>query len=115
VNYARIIIAGHLTRDVELKYTASEMAIASCGVAVNKKHKDRDDTVMYLDVTLFGKRAEAFERFHSKGSAVFLEGDLTQDHWEDRETGQKRSKIKMNANNWEFMDQPQKEKNPFDE
>ncbi len=116
MNYSRLIVSGNLCRDVDLKYTSNEMAIASTAVAVNRKDSKGEKHTMFIEVTLFGKRAEAFERFHKKGSNVFLEGELRQDHWEDKETGQKRSKHVMTVNNWEFMDAPKEdtEKNPFE-
>ena len=57
----------------------------------------------FVDVTIFGKRGEAFEKYHKKGASAFIDGELRFDQWEDKETGQKRSKLYVVANNWEFV------------
>src|SRR6185503_17667618 len=61
------------------------------------------DQPTFIDVTMFGKRGEAFARFHTKGKAAFLEGHLRMDTWDDKQTGQKRSKLYVVADGWEFV------------
>ena len=98
---------GNLTRDPELRYTQSNMAICKVGLAVNRRFKDsqtgewREDPT-FVDVTIFGKRGEAFEKYHRKGATAFIEGRLELDTWEDKNSGQKRSKLYVIADNWEF-------------
>jgi len=107
-SFNKVILMGRLTRDPELRYTQSNMAICKVGLAVNRRFKDsasgewREDTT-FVDVTVFGKRAEAFEKYHKKGSDAFFEGRLAFDTWDDKNTGQKRSKLYVIADNWEFV------------
>jgi single-strand DNA-binding protein len=102
VNY--IIIIGRLTRDAELKYTNSGLAVSSFSVAVNRRKKSGDnweDEVSFFDSSLFGKRAESLNQYLAKGQQVAIEGSLVQDRWEQE--GQKRSKIKIFANNIQLL------------
>ena len=107
-SFNKVILMGRLTRDPELRYTQSNMAICKVGLAVNRRFKDsasgewREDTT-FVDVTVFGKRAEAFEKYHKKGADAFFEGRLAFDTWDDKNTGQKRSKLYVIADNWEFV------------
>lgn len=108
MNYNRVIIGGRLTRDPELRYTQSQMAVCKVGLAVNRKRKDSStgeyvEEATFIDVTIFGNRAEAFEKWHSKGDAAFFEGSLRLDQWEDKNGGGKRSKLYVVADSWEFV------------
>lgn len=97
-NINQITIAGNLTRDAELKYTAGQMAICELSLAVNKSRKKNNEwttEVSYFDVTAFGKLAEANARL-SKGECVLVVGELKQERWE--KDGQKRSAVKIIAN-----------------
>jgi single-strand DNA-binding protein len=107
-SFNRVILMGNLTRDPELRFTQSNMAVCKVGLAVNRRVKEANseqwrEEPTFVDVTIFGKRAEAFQKFHTKGSAAFFEGELRYDTWDDKETGQKRSKLYVVANNWEFV------------
>lgn len=96
------VIGGNLVRDSELKYTNSGLAICEFSVAVNDRRKQGDDwvdEVSYFDVTLFGRSGEAIQRYLTKGKQVVVEGKLRQDRWQDRESGQNRSKVVLIANN----------------
>lgn len=95
-------IQGNLVADVETRYTGGGLAVASIRLANNRK-RDGKEEVLFLDVTMFGKTAEAFAKYNRKGSQVLLEGRLTMDEWEDRDTKKKRQKIKMIANSWHFV------------
>lgn len=105
--FNKVILLGNLTRDPELRYTQSNMAICKFGLAVNRRYKDANgewvDKPTYVDVTVFGKRGEAFEKHHRKGASAFVEGRLELDTWDDKATGQKRSKLYVVADNWEFV------------
>ena len=106
-NYNRVILLGNLTRDPELRYTPAGMGICSFGLATNKRFKDQGgewkERPVFVDVTIFGKRGEAFAKFHKKGKQAFLEGELRMDQWEDKKTGEKRSKLYVVGDNWEFV------------
>ncbi len=107
-SFNKVILMGNLTRDPELRYTQSNMAVCKVGLAVNRRVKDQQtdqwrEEPTFVDVTIFGKRGEAFEKFHKKGASAFIDGELRFDQWEDRESGQKRSKLYVVANNWEFV------------
>ncbi|RKZ15003.1 single-stranded DNA-binding protein [bacterium] len=108
MNFNRVILGGNLTRDPELRYTQSNMAVCKVGLAVNRKTKDGDsgewkEKTTFVDITIFGKRAEAFEKYHKKGQQAFFEGTLRLDQWEDKNGGGKRSKLYVVADNWEFV------------
>jgi single-strand DNA-binding protein len=98
-SYSKAILVGHLTRDVEIKYIPSGTAVTEVAVAVNDKRKGRDgewiEEVSFIDVTIWGKTAELAGEYLSKGSAVMIEGRLKQDTWQDKESGAKRSKLRV--------------------
>ncbi|MEW6071321.1 MAG: single-stranded DNA-binding protein [Planctomycetota bacterium] len=106
-SYNKVILMGNLTRDPEVRFTQSGTALVKLGLAVNRRFQDGDgnwkDEPIFVDVTMWGKRGEAFARFHTKGKPAFVEGHLRMDNWEDRQSGQKRSKLYVVADNWEFV------------
>lgn len=102
----RVIISGNLTRDPEVRQTASGMPVMGFGVAVNDRRKNQqtgewEDYPNFIDCTMFGQRAQAVSRFLSKGSKVAIEGKLRWSQWE--RDGQKRSKIEVIVDEIEFM------------
>jgi single-strand DNA-binding protein len=104
----RVLITGNLTRDPELRSTGSGMAVLQMGVAVNDRRKNPqsgewEDVPNFIDVVMFGTRAESVSRFLSKGSKVAVEGKLRWSSWEDKTTGAKRSKVEVVADDIEFM------------
>jgi single-strand DNA-binding protein len=107
-SYNKVILMGNLTRDPELRYTPNNTAICKIGLAVNRRFKDGQtgewkEEPTFVDVTIFGARGEAFQRFHTKGKPAFIEGSLRLDTWEDKNGGGKRSKLYVVADNWEFV------------
>ena len=107
-SYNKVILMGNLTRDPELRYTANNMAICKFGLAVNRRFKDGasgewKEEPTFVDITIFGARAEPFAKYHSKGKPAFIEGSLRLDTWEDKNGGGKRSKLYVVAENWEFV------------
>jgi single-strand DNA-binding protein len=94
-SFNRVILIGNLTRDVELKYTQSGLAVTDVGLAVNDRRKNQAgewiEETTFVDVTLWGRTAEVAGEYLSKGSPVFFEGRLKLDTWET--DGQKRSKL----------------------
>ena len=98
-SFNRVILLGNVTRDPELRYIASGTAVTDLGLAVNEKWKNANgewvDEVTFVDVTLWARNAEVASEYLSKGSPVLIEGRLRMDSWEDKQTGQKRSKLKV--------------------
>ncbi len=94
-SYNRVILVGNLTRDVELRYTQSGMAVTDIGIAVNDRRKNQSgdwvEETTFVDVTFWGRTAEVASEYLSKGSSVLIEGRLKLDTWET--DGQKRSKL----------------------
>lgn len=99
-----VVLVGRLTRDAELKYTNSGMAISKFSVAVNRSRKQGDqwvDEVSFFDITLWGKPAEAINQYLVKGKQVAIDGELRQSRWE--QDGQTRSKVEVHANNVQLL------------
>ena len=96
-SFSSLTVVGNLTRDVQVKYLPTGTAVANGGVAINRKYKDKDKTV-FLEFAAFGKLAEIMGEYCHKGQSVLLSGELDEDQWEDKETGHKRSKLKLLAN-----------------
>jgi len=97
-SFNRVILLGNLTRDVEVKYLQSGMAVAEVGLAVNDRRKDSKtnqwiEETTFVDVTFWGRTAEIAAEYLSKGSPVLVEGRLKLDQWETE--GQKRSKLRV--------------------
>lgn len=96
-SYNRVILVGNITRDIELRYIPSGMAVTDLGLAVSDKRKNANgewvEETTFVDVTLWGRTAEVAGEYLRKGSPVFIEGRLKLDSWE--QDGQKRSKLKV--------------------
>lgn len=107
MNFNKVFLGGFMTRDPEVRYAPSGTAIVKFGLAVNRKFQDKEgnwtEEPTFVDVTMFGKRGEAFARFHGKGKPAFVEGELRLDQWEDKNGGGKRSKLYVVAFGWEFV------------
>lgn len=103
----RVLLMGHLTRDVELKHTPSGTAVGAIGLAVNHTYKGKDgqkkEEVCFVDCEAFGKTAEIAAQYLAKGRAVFIEGRLKLDQWEDKSSGAKRSKLKVVVDGLQFV------------
>lgn len=106
-SYNKVILMGNLTRKPEVRFTQGGMAICKIGLAVNRRFKDQSgnwkEEPTFVDVTIFGKRGEAFAKFHDKGKPAFIEGELRLDQWEDKQSGEKRSKLYVVGNEWQFV------------
>lgn len=103
----RVIVSGNLTRDPEVRTTASGNPVMGFGIAVNDRRKNSqtgewEDYPNFIDCTMFGARAQSVSRFLSKGSKVAIEGKLRWSQWETNEC-QKRSKIEIIVDEIEFM------------
>ncbi len=106
-NLNKVLLIGNLTRDPELRYIPSGTAVLDLGLAVNRRTKGADgtwgDEASFIDVTVWGKQAENCAEYLSKGRPIFVEGFLKFDQWEDKKTGDKRSKLKVTAENIQFL------------
>ena len=105
-----VVLVGRLTRDAELRYTNSGMAISKFSIAVNRRVKNGDkweDEASFLDITYFGKAAEAVNQYLTKGTQIAVDGELRQNRWEQE--GQSRSKIEVVANHVQLLGGGKKE------
>lgn len=108
MNLNRVILCGNLTRDPELRYTPKGTAACKFGLALNRTWAGDDgqkrEEVTFVDVDAFGKQAEAIAKFLTKGRALLMEGRLKLDQWDDKQTGQKRSKLGVTLESFSFVD-----------
>ena len=107
-SFNKVILAGNLTRDPELRYTPKGTAIARLGIACNRKWKSETgelkEEVTFVDVDAFGKQAETIGQYLKKGRPILIEGRLRYDTWEDKQSGQKKSKLGVVLENFQFLD-----------
>jgi single-strand DNA-binding protein len=107
-NFNKVILAGNLTRDPELRYTPKGMAIAKFGLAINRtwmsEAGEKKEEVTFVDVDAFGKSAETIGQYFKKGRPILMEGRLRLDTWDDKQTNQKRSKLGVVLESFQFMD-----------
>jgi single-strand DNA-binding protein len=109
-NYNKVILVGNLTRDPQLRYLPSQMAVVDFGLAVNHKFRtktgeDREE-VLFVDCSAFGKQAEVINQYCQKGKQILVEGRLKYDTWEDKNGGGKRSKHSVVVDNFQFLGGP---------
>lgn len=107
-NVNKVILIGNLTRDPEVRYTPKGTAVSDIALAVNRISGGSDGTerreeTTYVDVTLWGRQAELAQQYLSKGRPLYVEGRLQMDTWEDKQTGQKRSRLKVVGENMQFL------------
>jgi len=106
-NYNRVTMAGNLTRDPEVKFLPNDKAVAQFGIAINRKFKGTDgsakEETTFVDVEAWGRTAELVGQYLTKGQPCFIEGRLRLDSWEDKKTGEKRSKLKVVADSVQFL------------
>jgi single-strand DNA-binding protein len=103
----KVLLIGNLTRDPELRVTPKGTAVCQFGLAVNRQYKDesgasRDETA-FIDIEAWGKQGELVSKYLQKGSPAFIEGRLRFDSWEDKQSGQKRNKLKVVLENVQFL------------
>jgi single stranded DNA-binding protein (ssb) len=98
-SFNKVILLGNLTRDPEVRYTPKGSAVADLGIAVNRQYTldsgEKREEVTFIDVTFWGRTAEVAGEYLKKGRPVFIEGRLQLDTWDDKQSGQKRSKLKV--------------------
>jgi single-strand DNA-binding protein len=107
MNLNRVIVAGRLTRDPEVRITTSGTAVADISLAVSRFYKDQagqtKEETDFIDLTAFGRSAEIIQKHLHKGNPLFVEGRLHLDQWDDKQTGAKRSKLKVIAESLQFV------------
>ncbi len=106
--FNKVILVGNLTRDPVVRYTSAGTPVAEIGVAVNRTWYDREtnerrEETTFVDVTLWGRQAEIAGEYLTKGRQVLIEGRLQLDQWEDRQTGQKRSRLRVVCENLQML------------
>jgi single-strand DNA-binding protein len=100
-----VILKGNLARDPEVRSTGGGISVCNGSIALNRRVKKGEqwtDEVTFVDFTVWGTRGDAFAKHHHKGSAALLHGRLQADSWEDKNTGEKRWKLKVVVEDWEF-------------
>jgi len=107
-SFNKVILAGNLTRDPELRYTPKGTAVCKLGLAVNRTWKtetgETKEEVSFIDVDAFGRQAEVIAQYMRKGRPLLIEGRLKLDTWEDKNTKQKQSKLKVVLEGFTFID-----------
>lgn len=98
-SFNKVILLGNLTRDPEVRYTPKGSAVCDLGLAVNRNYTlesgEKREEVTFVDVVLWARLAEIAGEYLKKGRPVFIEGRLQMDSWDDKQTGQKRTKIRV--------------------
>lgn len=108
-SYNKVLLMGNLTRDIETRtISPTGTTVANVGLAVNRRYRTKDgenrEETTFVDCEAFGRTAEVMAQYLSKGRAVFIEGRLKLDQWEDKQSGQNRSKLKVIIENFQFVD-----------
>lgn len=103
----KVFLIGNLTRDPELRVTPKGTSICQFGLAVNRQYKDDSgatrEEVTFVDIEAWGKQGELVAKYLTKGSPAMVEGRLRLDQWDDKQTGQKRSRLKVVLDNVQFL------------
>jgi single-strand DNA-binding protein len=106
-NVNKVILIGNVTRDIELKHTTKGTAVASASLALNRSYKteqgEKHEETTFVDVEFWGRSAEVVSEYVKKGSPLYVEGRLKQETWEDKESGGKRQRIKVVAENIQLL------------
>lgn len=106
MNLNKVTLAGRLTRDPEMRYTPTGLAVAKLGLAINReftKNGEKKSETTFVDVDAFGKQAETIAQYLRKGSPIYCEGRLKLDQWDDKATGQKRSRLTVTMDSFQFV------------
>ena len=105
-NFNKVLLMGNLTRDPQLKYLPNQTPVVEFGIASNRRYTvngEQREEVTFVDCSAFGRPAEIINQYCQKGKPIFLEGRLKFDSWEDRTSGQKRSKLSVVVENFQFL------------
>lgn len=117
-NYNKVILMGNLTADPELRYTPKGTAVAKIRMAINRTWKtdtgETKEEATFVDVDAFGRQAEVLGQYLRKGRPLMIEGRLKLDQWDDKQTGQKRSKLGVVLESFNFIDSGNRTETPGD-
>src|SRR3954469_15915494 len=106
-NFNKVILAGNMTRDPQLRFLPSQTAVVDFGLAVNHKWRtpqgEEREEVLFIDCSAFGKMAETINKYGKKGKPILVEGRLKYETWDDKESGGKRSKHKVIIDGFQFL------------
>jgi single-strand DNA-binding protein len=106
-SFNKVILIGNLTRDPELRYTPKGTAVARLGLAVNRQWKtdtgEAREEVTFIDIDAFGRQAEVIGQYCKKGRPMMIEGRLKYETWDDKQTNQKRSKLLVVLESFQFL------------
>jgi single-strand DNA-binding protein len=106
-NLNKVMLIGNVTRDPEIKYTPKGSAVTDLGIAVNRvftpEGGERREETTFVDVTLWGRQAEIAGEYCKKGRSIYVEGRLQLDSWEDKASGQKRTKLRVVGENFQLL------------
>lgn len=109
-SFNKVILVGNLTRDPELRYTPKGTAVAKIGIAVNRVYTndagEKKEEVTFVDVDVWGRTAENVGQYMRKGRPILIEGRLKLDQWDDKQTGQKKSRLGVVADTVQFLGSP---------
>lgn len=103
----KVMLMGNLTRDPEIRYTPKGQAVTDIGLAINRRYKVENEVreeVTFVDITFWGKSAEIIGQYLKKGRPLYVEGRLQLDTWDDKQTGQKKSRLKVIGDEFQFID-----------
>ena len=107
-NLNKVMLIGNLTRDPELRHTPKGTSVTELGLAINRvwydDNKQKQEDTTFVDVTFWGRQAETIQQYLSKGRPILVEGRLQLDSWDDKETGKKRSKLRVIGESFQFID-----------
>lgn len=107
-NLNKVMLMGNLTRDPELRQVGTGAKVVDLGLAINRTYTaesgERKEETTFVDITFWGRQAETLSQYLSKGRPLFVEGRLDLDQWQDRETGQQRSKLRVVGERFQFID-----------
>ena len=113
-NLNKVMLMGHLTRDPDVRVTLNGTAVGNIGLAVNRRtvsgENAKDETV-FVDVNVWGKQAELIGQYCQKGDPLFIEGRLTLEQWQDKNTGRNRSRLTVTAESFQFLRSSQSDNN----
>lgn len=112
-NFNKVILAGNLTRDPELRYTPKGLCIAAFALAINRKWSneagEQKEEVTFVEIVAFGRTGETIGQYLKKGRPMLVEGRLKLDQWDDKQTGQKRQKLSVVCESFQFLDSGNRE------
>jgi single-strand DNA-binding protein len=103
----KVMLIGNLTRDPEVRFTPKGTAVTDIGLAVNRSYTGDDgvrrDEVVFIDVTFWGRQAEVIGQYLKKGRPIYIGGRLQMDTWQDKQSGQNRSRLKIIGEEFQFL------------